>query len=99
MCGVDQASASLGGIASSLGAGGTSWPGDGCNSWRHIIGGKLNCFSCSTAARARHSAWQKVSILNGHHQFWAWVSMFFVGFADVYVRLCAMGIWHDWRIF
>jgi hypothetical protein len=29
---------------------------------------------------------------------WAWVSMFFVGFADLYVRLCAMGVWHDWRI-
>jgi len=25
--------------------------------------------------------------------------LFWVGFADVYVRLCAMGIWHDWRIF
>ena len=30
---------------------------------------------------------------------WAWVSMYFVGFADLYVRLCDMGIWHDWRIF
>jgi len=29
---------------------------------------------------------------------WAWVSMFFVGFADIYVRLCSMGVWHDWRI-
>jgi hypothetical protein len=25
-------------------------------------------------------------------------SLFWVGFADLYVRLCAMGIWHDWRI-
>jgi hypothetical protein len=25
--------------------------------------------------------------------------MYFVGFADLYVRLCAMGIWHDWRLF
>ena len=24
----------------------------GCNSWRHIIGGKLNCFSCSPSADA-----------------------------------------------
>ncbi len=37
----------------------------GCNSWRHIIGGKLNCFSCTTAAQTRHTAWKKVSILNG----------------------------------
>ena len=20
------------------------------------------------------------------------------GFSDIYVRLCSMGIWHDWRI-
>jgi hypothetical protein len=29
---------------------------------------------------------------------WAWTSLFGVAFADLYVRLCAMGIWHDWRI-
>jgi hypothetical protein len=28
----------------------------------------------------------------------AWMSLFAVAFADVYVRLCAMGIWSDWRI-
>ena len=27
------------------------------------------------------------------------VSLFSVGFSDLYVRLCAMGIWTDWRIF
>jgi len=31
--------------------------------------------------------------------FWAWVSLFWVGFTDVYIRLCAMGFWHDFRIF
>jgi hypothetical protein len=29
----------------------------------------------------------------------AWCSLFTVGFCDVYIRLCSMGIWHDWRIF
>jgi hypothetical protein len=28
----------------------------------------------------------------------AWMSLFSVMFADLYVRLCAMGIWSDWRI-
>ena len=28
----------------------------------------------------------------------AWASLFAVGFADLYVRLCSMGIWSDWRI-
>jgi hypothetical protein len=29
---------------------------------------------------------------------WAWVSLFAVGFADLYVRLCSMGVWSDVRI-
>jgi hypothetical protein len=29
----------------------------------------------------------------------AWMSLFWVGFADLYVRLCAMGILTDWRLF
>jgi len=29
---------------------------------------------------------------------WAWFSLFWVGFTDVYVRLCSMGVWTDWRI-
>jgi hypothetical protein len=28
----------------------------------------------------------------------AWFSLVWVAFTDVYVRLCAMGIWVDWRI-
>ena len=30
---------------------------------------------------------------------WAWCSLFSVGFADLYVRLCSMGVWSDLRIF
>jgi hypothetical protein len=29
---------------------------------------------------------------------WAWMSLFWVGFSDLYVRMCSMGIWTDWRI-
>ena len=31
-------------------------------------------------------------------QLCAWFSLFSVGFADLYVRLCSMGIWTDFRI-
>ena len=31
-----------------------------------------------------------VSCLNRRHMLWAWLSLFWVGFADVYIRLCAM---------
>jgi hypothetical protein len=30
---------------------------------------------------------------------WAWMSLFWVAFSDVFIRLCAMGIWHDVRLF
>jgi hypothetical protein len=29
---------------------------------------------------------------------WAWISLIWVGFTDLYVRLCAMGIWTDARL-
>ncbi len=28
---------------------------------------------------------------------WAWCSLFWVGFSDVYVRLCSMGIFYDYH--
>jgi len=71
----------------------------GCNSLRHLIGGKLDCFTCSASARTRYQLWKGVSILNLKHMEWAWISLFAVGFADVYVRMCSMGVWTDLRLF
>lgn len=70
-----------------------------CHSFRHLIGGNLNCFSCSPSSKVKHKAWEKVSALNKNHMLWAWISLFTVGLADLYVRLCAMGIIHDMRLF
>jgi len=70
----------------------------GCHSLRHLIGGRLDCFSCSASSRIRHSAWSWATVLNMRHQLWAWLSLIMVGFADLYVRLCSMGVWHDMRI-
>ncbi|HZI89949.1 MAG TPA: succinate dehydrogenase [Candidatus Polarisedimenticolia bacterium] len=68
-----------------------------CHSWRHLVGGKLDCFSCTASARSRHGIWSRVTALNEHHMGFAWISLFAVVFADVYVRMLAMGIWHDVR--
>jgi hypothetical protein len=38
-----------------------------CHSLRHLVGGKLDCFSCSVAGGARYKAWKGVSILNERH--------------------------------
>jgi hypothetical protein len=67
----------------------------GCHSFRHLIGGRLDCFSCNSRAQMRHAGWKRVSWLNARHQLFAWVSLIFVGFTDVYVRLVSMGIITD----
>ncbi len=67
----------------------------GCHAWRHIVGGKLDCFSCSSMNQMRHGIWKWVTKLNEHHMFWAWLSLFSVGFTDFYVRSVAAGWWKD----
>lgn len=66
----------------------------GCHSFRHLVGGGTDCFSCS---KVKYGAWKKVTFLNERHQLFAWLSLFAVGLADVYVRLVSMGIIHDFN--
>jgi len=68
----------------------------GCHSMRHIVGGYLDRLA---ASRTRKKLYDCSSCLNRGHQRWAWLSLFSVGFSDLYVRLCSMGTWTDWRIF
>jgi hypothetical protein len=73
----------------------------GCNSLRHLVGGRLDCFSCPAniaQARGGYKAWRFVTWFNERHSLWAWLSLFSVGFVDLYVRMCSMGYWHDLRI-
>jgi hypothetical protein len=67
----------------------------GCHSFRHMIGGYKDQLS---KAPVRHKLYDCVSCLNRGHSKWAWCSLFWVAFSDVYVRLCSMGVWQDWRI-
>jgi len=67
----------------------------GCHSFRHLVGGLRDRLS---GAPARKRAYDCVSCLNRRHMLFAWCSLFTVGFSDLYVRMCSMGIWHDWRI-
>jgi hypothetical protein len=67
----------------------------GCHSLRHLVGGYLD----ETSRRpARKVAYDCASCLNRRHMRWAWMSLFGVAFADLYIRLCSMGVWTDWRI-
>ena len=67
----------------------------GCHSLRHLIGGGRDILSSSPLAL---SLWRRVTWFNCRHMNFAWMSLFWVGFTDLYVRLCSMGIWTDWRI-
>lgn len=69
-----------------------------CHSVRHLLGGKLDCFSCASFGRSRHATWRSLSFLNEHHMLFAWLSLFSVGFADFYVRLVASGAIRDLRL-
>ena len=69
-----------------------------CHSARHLVGGTLDCFSCSARARVRHSAWRGASALNEHHMAFAWISFVAVCAADLYVRLVAAGVIGDRRL-
>lgn len=69
----------------------------GCHAFRHLAGGKLDCFSCPNGQRKiRYKLWTSISWLNGHHMLWAWVSMVWVAFTDYYVRMVSSGHWIDY---
>jgi hypothetical protein len=68
----------------------------GCHSLRHLVGGKYNVLSNKPA---RSKCYDCVSCLNRKHMWWAWFSLVWVAFSDIYIRLCSMGIWSDFRIF
>ena len=67
----------------------------GCHSLRHLVGGYRDRLA---GLPVRKAAYDCSSCLNRAHHRWAWLSLVMVAFADLYVRLCSMGIWTDWRI-
>ena len=64
----------------------------GCHSLRHLIGGFLDSKSKAPTCAKTYNC---VSCLNTKHMMWAWISLFWVGFTDVYIRLCATGHLND----
>lgn len=67
----------------------------GCHSFRHLIGGNINCFSCSKSAKLRHGIWGNVTALNERHALFAWASLVWVALSDFYVRLVCTGAIND----
>ena len=70
----------------------------GCHAFRHLVGGNKDCFTCPKGGlTVRYRLWKGVSMLNSRHMFWAWVSMVWVAFSDIYVRMVASGRWIDFN--
>jgi hypothetical protein len=67
-----------------------------CHSCRHIVGGKLRHFSKHPV---RYRMWNWVSRLNASHARYAWLSLFSIAIADLYVLLLAAGAFNDPRFF
>jgi len=66
-----------------------------CHSLRHLVGGFRDRLA---GAQTQRRVFDCVSCLNRRHMLFAWCSLFTVAFSDLYVRLCSMGVWTDWRI-
>jgi hypothetical protein len=66
----------------------------GCHSFRHLIGGHDDCMSCGKQT-FKYGAWKRASWFNARHQAFAWASLLFVMFTDVYLRLVSSGAIRD----
>jgi hypothetical protein len=70
-----------------------------CHAFRHLIGGNIDCYSCVYGGGARRSVWSIQSWWNSHHEQLAWVSLFTIIFADLYLRAVQAGLPVDFKIF
>ena len=71
----------------------------GCHSFRHLIGGHA-ITACPAASRPRAPEsirGRARAKLNVRHMLFAWLSLFWVGFTDFYVRLVSMGVITDFN--
>ena len=69
-----------------------------CHSLRHMLGGRVDCFSCIAGGGPLHATWKGASWMNQRHMLFAWLSLFSVGLTDLYIRLVAAGTIVDLRI-
>jgi hypothetical protein len=63
-----------------------------CHALRHLVGGSVNCFSCTAGGNVRHGLWGLVSNMNPYHGSFAWASLISVMAVDIYIRLVAGGV-------
>ena len=67
----------------------------GCHSWRHLVGGRMDCFTCDGAATRRYGLWKGSTWLNTRHMAFAWLSLVWVASTDAYIYLVSSGAIRD----
>ena len=67
----------------------------GCHSWRHLIGGRLDCFTCDNAISPGYGLWKGSTWMNERHIAFAWFSLVWVAFTDFYIYLVSSGMIRD----
>jgi hypothetical protein len=63
-----------------------------CHSFRHLVGGNKDCYSCIRGGNARRKTYNFVTRLNQRHPQWAWYSLVSLLLTDIYLRLMQAGI-------
>ena len=74
-----------------------------CGCTRSAATPVATCAAATSRASRRHPLryrfWKMLTPLNAKHMNFAWASLLFVGFTDVYVRLVASGALTDYKLF
>lgn len=56
-----------------------------CHSFRNLIGGNVDCLSCTNYVQRKGTSW--VSYLNQYHNYYFWLSLISIMVADIYIRI------------
>lgn len=70
-----------------------------CHTCRHLVGGNEDCFSKADCGGGKFKLWKFQTNFNERHMLLAWVSLFWVGFTDLYIYLLNLGVIQDIRFF
>ena len=69
-----------------------------CHSFRHLIGGNKDCYTCIRGGNARRKTYNFISRLNMKHPNWAWYSLVSLVATDLYLRGMQTGVITDFVI-
>ena len=61
-----------------------------CHAIRHLVGGNTDCFSCKHQTRRRLFNGQ--TLLNKHHETYAWLSLTMFFLVDLFIRATVAGV-------